>query len=158
AGRPGGRPAPQPRRAIYCGQSLFMPHINRRRFLQAAGSAATLRAASTSVALVIDPADTVANAAPARWAAQELQSSLAARNVAVRQCKNVAEAAADDICIVATGPIDGGLPGSPESLAIGSVTIGGRAVLRASGRDSRGLTYALLDLADRVRHAPDAAA
>ena len=47
------------------------------------------------------------------------------------------------------------LPDGPECLAIARGKIGQRTVLVAAGSDARGLVYALLELADRVRYADD---
>jgi len=140
--------------------------LNRRRFLQAAGSAASLgagRAAAGGVSLVTDPADAVAAAAPARWAAKQLEDALAARQVAVRRCESVSQAAAGDLCIVAAGAGSAlarevlGAAGvtvaaAPEALGIVAGKAAGKPVLLACGHDARGLVYALLDLADRVEN------
>src|SRR6185437_14837339 len=43
------------------------------------------------------------------------------------------------------------VPHSPESLVLLTASLAGRKGLLACGADSRGLTYALLELADRIR-------
>jgi hypothetical protein len=137
--------------------------MTRRHFITAAGSAATLRVSegtARGVSIVMDPADAVAWAAPSRWAAKELEQSLAARGIDVRNCARLSEAPAGDLCVVAAGP---NMPGGagvrpaarPEALALAPARIGGRPVLLAHGHDAPGLVYALLDLADRVRNAAD---
>src|SRR5215471_11370837 len=56
------------------------------------------------VAIVCDPADPVASAAPARWAVGQLRDALSARGVAVRLCSQAGEVAAGDTCVVAGSP------------------------------------------------------
>ena len=114
------------------------------------------------VAIVRDPADAIAGAPAAQWAATGLQEALTGRGFAVRRCARLEEALAGDLCIVTTGgnsaiardagaaPADG-----PETLAIASAALGGREALVAAGSDARGLSYALTDLADAVALADD---
>jgi hypothetical protein len=149
--------------------SLHESDFSRRQFLRAASSAATLALASgatRNVSLVIDPSDAVAGAAPARWAARQLEESLSARGLTVRLHARLAEAAAEDFCIVAAGadaPAAVGILGAagvrvaaaPEALALAPGKVEGKPVLLACGRDVRGLVYALLDCADRVENAAD---
>src|ERR1035437_3875691 len=137
--------------------------FNRRQFVKtaalgAAASTALPGAVPRPVAIVIDPADPVASAPPCRWAAAELSDALAFRGVQARIVDRVAQAAPADLCIVASGNQQGRAPSAPEALALGPAEIGGRDVLLAAGHDSRGLVYALLDLADRVQYSADPAA
>ena len=131
--------------------SLFPPHIAAR---------------GSSVALMADPADRVAASAPPQWALNELQRTLTDTGVAVRRIDTLRQADAADLCVVAAGadaplvatamkriPIGAG----PERLALTNARVGGRDVLLACGTDARGLTYALLELADRVRAVDSAA-
>jgi hypothetical protein len=146
----------------------------RRNFLKKAGMTAALgtvgvqivHAQARGISIVMDPGDPVAASGPPRWAARELESSLHDRNVTVRQCARLSEAPAADLCIVAGGATESAcrqiLKGEgievasvPEALALVSTKSGGRQVLLACGYDAAGLTYALLELADRVQHAPD---
>src|SRR6478752_9545840 len=83
--------------------------ISRRTFLESAGAAAGVAAGGLlmrrsgaddsgatkrgegpgggkQVALVCDPADSVAASAPAQWALGQLRDALSAKGVAVRQC------------------------------------------------------------------------
>jgi hypothetical protein len=142
---------------------MIIAIMKRRTFLRAAGAAASLGvaarvdAAETKVSLVVDPADQVASAGPSRWAAQELIGRLKMRGVEGRIVPSIAQAAASDICVVASGPAPGVPAGSSspavaEAFAISNATMGGRRAIFAAGRDSRGLTYALLELADRVEY------
>src|SRR5882724_730950 len=90
--------------------------MNRRQFLKTAGSAAALQATTQGVSLVIDPADAIASAAPAQWAARELEQSL----VAVHRCERVADAWPGNLCIVAAGSNS---PVAKEILKRAGVTI-----------------------------------
>ena len=138
--------------------------INRRDFLFQTGMAAGLGAPGRGVALSAAPDDPVASGGPARWAAGELRDALAAKGIPVRECARPADAAPSDLCILAAGftspAARGGLagvalPAGPEALVLAQGKAGGRPVLLAAGSDARGLDYSLLELADRVRHAPD---
>jgi hypothetical protein len=137
--------------------------INRRRFLKTAGTLAALSgssaAAAPAVSLIVDPSDSVANSAPAKWAAQELERSLMAVGGSVQICRNLSEAKQGNQCVVAAGSRSaaaqdllkrGGasIPESPEALGL----VPGSRALLATGYDTRGLVYALLDLADRVQN------
>ena len=135
---------------------------NRRQFLGTAalGASATAGLAAAtprSVAIVIDPAEPVASAPPCRWAAGELSGALNAGGTQARIVDRIAQASNDDFCVVASGNRQGRAPSVPEGLALASGRVGGRDVVFAAGQDPRGLVYALLELADRVRHSPDAA-
>jgi hypothetical protein len=139
---------------------MISSRSNRRQFLKTAALAATAsaRAAPRPVAIVLDPADPVGAAPSSRWAASELSSALANHGIQSRIVDRVAPAAATDLCIVASGNRQARAPSVPEGLALGPAKIEGRDVLLAAGHDPRGLVYALLDLADRVRHSSDPAA
>jgi len=140
--------------------------VDRRRFLKQAGlavgatalaaragAAGKAAAGATRVSLVIDPADPVASAAPAKWAVEQLRQALAARRIECRLYRQIGEAAADDLCIEVAGhrsALPGGIvvPDAPEALAIARGKLGDRKVLFARGTDVRGLVYALTELAD----------
>jgi hypothetical protein len=118
-----------------------------------------------AVALILDPSDQVASAAPAQWAAGELQQALTGAGFTVRRRERLEPVAAGELPIIASGgaaPAAAAalksaglrLPAGPESLALARTT----GALVACGSDARGLVYALLELADRVRHATDPAA
>ena len=146
-------------------------NVNRRDFLKRTGVAAGAVAQrpagrAPGVSIVLDPADRTAAAAPARWAADELREALAARGIGVTRRDRPAQAPPEDLCVVAAGadtPLAGEIlgraratvPAVPEALALAPGKAAGRQVLLACGHDSRGLVFALLDLADRVRHAAD---
>ncbi len=141
-------------------------NLSRRRFLQATAAAAagvTVAPGRTrGVAVVIDPADAVASSAAARWAAGELERALAERGVSARVYGDTAQIPVSALRIVAAGmafPVAAAAlkaahvraEAVPEALALWQ----GREGVWACGHDARGLTYALLELADRVRHAAD---
>ena len=146
---------------------------NRRQFIAGAGSlvgsAASLgigRAAGKGVSIALDPRDPVAAAGPAQWAAGELEQSLTARGVTVSMCDSVPAAKPGDFCVLAAGAATPAAAGVlkqarttvaavPEALALCPGTVGNRRVMVACGHDTRGLVYALLDLADRVQNAPE---
>ena len=137
--------------------------FNRRQFLRTtalgvSASAGLSGAGVRPVAIVLDPGDPVAAAAASRWAAGELVGALGSRGVQAHMVDRVGQAGAGDLCVVASGNREGHAASVPEALALGPAKIGGRDVLLASGQDSRGLVYALLELADRVRNSPDAGA
>jgi len=159
------------------------PELNRREFIQLAGSFAVLTAGqqeplanarlqqkegtvSRAISLVADPADAVASAAPAQWAASELEQSLSAQGLVVHRCERLSQAGARDFCIVVAGSklevaaailkqSRAVIVDSREALGLVPGRAQGREVLLACGSDSRGLVYALLELSDRVRQAAD---
>ncbi len=123
--------------------------------------------ASPSIALILDPADQITFAPPAKWAATELLGRLQARKINVRIVSSVSHATPDEICVMASGPqlttpsvmpMASRPPAAPESFTISGTAIGGRKVTIAAGRDPRGLTYALLELADRLDYEASPAA
>jgi hypothetical protein len=132
--------------------------ISRRAFLARTGAASALAAPGAGtgeVTILADPSDPVAAAAPARWAAKELAEALTAAGCRVRTGTRIGDAAPGSLCIMAAGGKAAGVaaPGAAESLALAPSKLDGRAVVVACGSDARGLAYALLELADRVRHA-----
>ncbi|MEK7405840.1 MAG: hypothetical protein AAB225_12090 [Acidobacteriota bacterium] len=142
------------------------PAINRREFLKRTGAASAVAgqaAAGKEVAIMVDPSDPVAAAAPARWAAKELEEALTAAGCTVSVRRRIGDAPPGALCILAAGrraPLARealkaagvSVPDTAESLALAPSKAGGKPVLLACGADPRGLSYALLELADRVRH------
>jgi hypothetical protein len=144
--------------------------ISRRDFVKMAGISAVgvsslryMKFDATGVAIVIDPADAIAGSAPSQWAVKELESSLTSAGIHVYRCDHLAQAKSGDLRIVATGAessaarqllkdrkID--IPAAQEALGIVPFQADGEQVLLAAGHDERGLVYALLELADRVRY------
>jgi hypothetical protein len=144
--------------------------LNRREFLgvtagAAVGVAATgagVSAGADGVAVVVDPADPVAAAPAVRWAADELVRALDERGVTSRVYSNAAEAPAVSVRVMAAGLASPGAAAAlrtagvravavPEALALCQTRDG----VWACGHDARGLTYALLELADRARLSAD---
>lgn len=139
------------------------PSVNRRRFLQTAGSAtlfgATGQGANAGVSIIADPADAVASSAPAKWAAGELERSLSAAGVTVQRCRQIAEAKSGNQRIVAAGASSSVAQGLLKSAGVGVpekaesfVLAPSQSALLAVGSDTRGLVFALLDLADRAQN------
>ena len=114
------------------------------------------------MAVIVDAADAVASSSVGRWAARELVSALALRGLATAiypQAKNVPAA---HLRVFACGLASPGATAAlasagmhpaaqPEALALCQTRDG----VWACGHDARGLSYALLELADRVRLADD---
>ncbi|HXJ42705.1 MAG TPA: hypothetical protein VNH18_25715 [Bryobacteraceae bacterium] len=142
---------------------------NRREFIAGAGTAAALGvtwAAGTGVSLALDPKDSLAAAAEVQWAAKELEQSLTARGVAVFRCDSPAAARPGNICVLSAALNSAvardvlrqsrtTVAAVPEALALVPGSVGNTKVLMACGHDARGLVFALLELADRVRHGSD---
>ncbi len=143
--------------------------LNRREFLQTAGSIAFLAAVrlpGRAVSLVIDPADVVAMSAAAQWAAKEFARACETRGITIRKLDSMAQVKREEFCVLVAGAksplavqilkrsrID--LPRTREALALVPGLLDKRRVLLVCGDDARGLVYALLDLTDRIHHASD---
>jgi hypothetical protein len=116
------------------------------------------------VRLVVDGADPQTAAAPVGWAVWRLLDVLVGRGLGAEVADALAEAPGDGLTIVVAGA-DGAvarsalvaagaeLPGTAEALALVPMQLDGRPALLATGGDTRGLVYAVLELADRVEHA-----
>src|SRR5919197_4764783 len=150
--------------------------MDRRDFLKNAGvvvgvgvsAVRRLAGAAEDVAIVMDPADSIASAAPVSWAVGELRTALGKRGSTVMMAERVdAKRAGTRSVIVASSgsaaaqPIlDAAnitVPTVAESLCLVPGAVGGRPALLASGRDVRGIVYAVLELADRAGYADTAA-
>src|SRR6185437_6192125 len=113
------------------------------------------------VSFIVDPSDPIASSAPCRWAAEELSQALAQHGVKLSHYSSFDRVPRNSLCIVAFSDQnkakqlmkEGGvqLPGGPESLALLPVSTQNKRGMLAFG-DTRGLMYALLKLADRVRN------
>ena len=117
-----------------------------------------------SIAIILNPED--ARQKPAPWAATELRDALRQSGVTAEIFDRVDQAPGDSEYIVAASAgsepgkkaIAGmglSLPDVPEAIGLATGYIDGRRVLLACGSNTRGLVYALLELADRVNHADD---
>ncbi|HVH85445.1 MAG TPA: hypothetical protein VM912_01890 [Terriglobales bacterium] len=149
--------------------------LSRRRFLQVGalslgglglGSRGIQSSKTAGISLVIDPTDPIASMPAAKWAAEELTSAISQAGVAVSHFSSINELPNSDLCVQIAGtetPAISGLlktagarfPSQPESLVLAPSTDQGKRILLACGKDARGLMYALLELADRVRHGGD---
>jgi hypothetical protein len=114
------------------------------------------------IALVFDKSDAVVTQPPVQWAVEQLCDALAARGVAAQIFQSLNEALPSQVCVFVAGRasrlaqqlLDAAgisLPDVPEALALARGKIGKRTILLAAGSDARGLVYALLELADRVK-------
>ncbi len=138
--------------------------MNRRSFLKSAGIAAqSLLSAAPGVSVIVDPKDPIASAPPSRWAAGELRAALESQGVAAQVYPRLDAAPAGDHHVVVAGGAssaarqilkgaNASMPSSPEALCLVAGSLGGRSVLLAGGSDVRGLVFAVLELADRVRY------
>ena len=142
--------------------------LNRRHFMKVLGTVPAVAIASqaTGVSIVVDPADGIAATKPAKWAIERLAQALKTRTVAVTQVAKLQDAGEGSLCIIAAGaqnataqPIlrEAGVSvaTAPEALGLINVSQRNRPCLLACGHDSRGLVYALTELADVVQNAPD---
>jgi hypothetical protein len=120
------------------------------------------------VSFIVDTEDIIANAETGRWALSQLQQALVDQNVAFDVYASLDEAPADSRCVLVAGGeskvvselMKAGsvtLPDSPEALALLEGEIDRRKLTLACGSDARGLTYALLELADRMNYGATAA-
>ncbi len=153
--------------------------LNRREFLHRSAIAGGLALAGNlvgcrvndraggnadrSVSIVFNAADPVAATPPAQWAIGELAAALAKRGIQSDQFNKIPHSPARVILIVVGGAaaskwkdswnVSGlSVPDEAESFAIRAAN---REAIQISGRDALGLVYALTELADVVRYAPD---
>ncbi len=145
--------------------------MNRRTFLKHTGAAAgvtaahSLKGATQGVSLIVDPRDMIASAPPAAWAVRELRTALANQGVTAQVYPRLDAAPGGDRQIVIAGGTSASareilqgakvsMPSSAEALCL----VPGKSALLVGGSDARGLVYAVLELADRVKYAPVASA
>ena len=148
---------------------------SRRHFVQSVGSIAALTAAkpiklaaarASGVSIISVPGDSVASSPPAVWAASELERALTEHHVTTSRPESLSDAPAGDLCVIVAGrnaslardlmrQAGTTISSVPESLALVPGKAGSRNVILACGSDPRGLVYALLELADRVRCGAD---
>src|SRR5215471_2242295 len=156
-----------------------MKHQTRRQFLKTTATATAAVAsasfvgesaatgASRSFSIVVDPEDDVARQPPAQWAVEELRQALQSRGITAQVLASTDQLPPQSDCIVVASHRTAmarqilnstTLPDIPESSTLKRGKTGTREVLLASGSDVRGIVYAVLELADRVPYAADAAA
>jgi hypothetical protein len=145
----------------------------RREFLKALGTTVAAAGLSSpafsdeppSVSIVVDPNDAIAAALPATWAVDQLKQALKSRNIAVSQRAKMQDGDRHAMTIFIAGAAGSmardllrnakvEIPAVPEALGVVALGNGARALL-VCGHDPRGLMYALTDLADIIRIAPD---
>ena len=136
-----------------------MRNTPRRSFLKHAGQATAagwlaggLAAASTRIAIIRDDSDKMSSAVPVGWAVDQLRHAVERKGAT---CAVVAstEQAGEFQAAVIVGRQETALPKEAFQLAPGKQN--GKPTVRASAFDTRGLVYALTELADRVEHSGD---
>ena len=159
-----------------------VPGPSRRDFIKTAAQTAavvagadllappvTAQGRAPRVAIVPDPTDTLSREGPVRWAIEQLQARLKAREVSVELHSSLDQVSPRAITVVVTGRDSNwarsmlgaaglSVPNVPEALGLIRSTLGNRSALLATGSDVRGLVYAVLELADRVHYSDDPAA
>jgi hypothetical protein len=148
----------------------FVPPIRRREFLKLIGATAALGSESVAsptgrrIALMIDPGDPVACSDPGKWAAGQLRQALADKGAVCEILDSPSHANGFDFCVLAAGSASslskrfskaGAELAGPESLRIVPAHLNKAPATLVSGSDPRGLTYGLLELAERVQFGPD---
>ncbi len=119
-----------------------------------------------ALVVVRDPGDAVAGRPAVGWAIGQLRAALESRGtgVDVLEAGSLGDLVGNVLLVAGTGSgpartilDDAGvsIPAVPEALGLVPGGSDGRPVLLACGSDERGLVYAVLELADRVEHAPD---
>jgi hypothetical protein len=149
--------------------------MNRRTFLKHTGAAAgvaaahNLEGATQGVSIIVDPGDPVASAPPPAWAVRELKAALANQGLTAQVYPRLDAAPDADRRIVIAGGnsatareiLQGAkvsMPSSAEALCLVPGKAGGKSALLVGGSDARGLVYAVLELADRVKYGDNASA
>ncbi len=130
--------------------------IRRREFLKKAGTASALSLAdvrleafSGRIVIVADRTDPHVATRPVQWAIDELRKAIESRQVPAVVVSSPGEASDGSIYVVVAGAA--GLPKTPETFALRSGKLQGKAAMLVHGTDGRGFVYGLLELADRVR-------
>jgi hypothetical protein len=144
--------------------------LNRRRFVKITGISALsipflkcFHPRLKGVTIAVDPDDQTAGSQPAEWAVKELEKLLTAGGINVYRCGQFVQARRGDLCLVVAGSDSSAarrllkgsktkIPFLPEALGLVPVESEGGQVLLVCGYDTRGLVYALLELADRVKY------
>ncbi len=119
--------------------------------------------ATTTVFIVLDADDPAAATESVACAADQLAQALTALGIAVQRPGSLSGSGGGQRILITGGQSAPGRQGlsaaglqladAPEALAIAPTTIDGQPTLLATGSDARGLTYAVLELADRAAYA-----
>lgn len=118
------------------------------------------------VAIVLDAEHPMVSEIPLQWAVGELRAALKERGLDSELIPDLKDAPANSFCVLVAGSrtnlsrevltASGTVVADvPESLALVSGKAAGRPLMLACSSDVRGLVYAVLELADRVRFAAD---
>ncbi|MHC4400027.1 MAG: twin-arginine translocation signal domain-containing protein [Planctomycetota bacterium] len=118
------------------------------------------------VALVTDDDDGLLEQAPVQWALGQFEDQLNVQNVSVERHTSLEGVSRHVVPVLVAGGASTyarsilaaaglSLPGVPEATGLVRGNVADRSVLLATGSDVRGVVYALLELADRVEHAPN---
>lgn len=105
--------------------------------------------ADTKVVAVVPPAGLQQ---PAAYGVERLRAALRQKGLEVTDGRGIAKAA----FVVLAGSDCGGMAGGPESLSIRATRQSGKPAVSLCGGGARGLMYAALDTADRIRWSTDA--
>ena len=130
--------------------------MDRRGFIRTVGWATASLAQGANaraVAIVADPFDPAVSAPPAKWATEYLRTRLSTR-VPARVVARIGDVRKGGFPIFVCSGLVRSLmpPPHPEGLALGPAAIDGTKVLAVAGHDSRGLAFALLEVADFADH------
>jgi hypothetical protein len=127
----------------------------------------SLAGASRGTSIIVDPGDPIASAPPATWAVRELQSALGTKGAGAPVYPRIDAAPAGHRHVIVAGAeaplarqmLTGAhvtMPSSAEALCLVPHHVTTGPALLAGGSDVRGLVYAVLELADRVKYADPA--
>ena len=125
------------------------------------------RKARPVVSIILDKTDALTALPPVRWAAEQLRDALNARGLAAEIYPSFQDAPTSREYVLVAGKavrlarslLDAAgakLAAAPEALALARGKVGKHSILLAAGADARGMVYALLEIADRVKYADDA--
>jgi hypothetical protein len=121
-----------------------------------------------AISIIREAGDEVAFSPPVGWATERLRSALEAKGAAVRLLDRGPADAGDGTRVLVSGAEDVlagrvlersgvSIPRTPEAVGLIPVRGDGAQTVLATGSDTRGLVYAILELADRVEHGGDPA-
>lgn len=144
--------------------------ISRRGFIKVAGISTVglsafgfLNLRFEGVSIVTNTEDPISGASPSQWAINELEKWLSTTGVIISKFDQLEKSKKGDLIIAVAG-LDSviartllkdsktEIPKVDEAQGLIPVETNGRQVLLVCGFDVRGLVYALLELADRVRY------
>ncbi len=151
-------------------------NLSRRDFIQMTalsvgafrlGASGTAQSGGdATICLVADPSDLAVSPAPATWAIRELTRTIEEHGMSVRQFNTLDQCPPSSFCLMVgshnTPPVSKilkdaniSVSNAPECLALVPSTHKGSPMLLACGSDARGVMYAVLELADRIKYSDD---